>query len=122
MTATARRLLPLVLALALGACTTRWPQPAPRPGQDRFLAGPVYVTRTDGSTVLLDDVTLSADSVVGREHAGTHARVAIAMGEVQRVEQRRANPLATVAVVLVAAAGAFAVVVLIALNDIGGKT
>jgi hypothetical protein len=122
MKAFAQRLLPLVLAAALGACATRWPQPVPGPGQGRFFAGPVYVTRTDGSTVLLDNVTLSADSVVGHERAGTHARVALATSEVQRVEWQRANPLATAVVVLLAAAGAFGVGILIALNDIGGKT
>jgi hypothetical protein len=112
--------IPIVLALTLGACTTRWPQPVPRPGQDRFLAGPVYVTRTDGTTVLLDNVTLSADSVVGREHAGTQARVAIAAGEVQKVEWRRTNPFATAVVVLLVAAGALGVSILIGLN--GEKT
>jgi len=120
--ASLRRLLPLVLAAALGACVTRWPQPVPRPGQDRFIPGPVYVIRVDGSTVQLDSVTLSADSVVGRERAGAHARVAIATSEVRKVEWARANPLATAAVVLVVAAGAFAGAILIALTQIGGAT
>ncbi|MFL5539850.1 MAG: hypothetical protein ACJ8J0_12695 [Longimicrobiaceae bacterium] len=119
MAASARRLLPLVLALALGACTTWGRQPLPGPGQDRFLAGPVYVTRADGSSLILDNVTLTADSVVGRGRAGTHARVAIAAGEVRRVESQRADPLGTAATVVVSLIGAFAAFAAIAIGTIG---
>ncbi|MFL5386802.1 MAG: hypothetical protein ACJ8GN_30280 [Longimicrobiaceae bacterium] len=119
MDARPRRLLPLALALVLGACTTWGRQPLPRPGEDRFLAGPVHVTRADGSTVLLDNVTLTADSVVGRERTAAHARVAIATGDVRRVEAQREDPLGTAATVLVAVAAAFAAFAAIAIGTLG---
>ena len=73
----------------------------PRQGQDRSLAGPVRVTRADDSTVRLDSVTITADSVVGREHGGARTRVAIATANVQRVEARRTDPVGSAMVVFV---------------------
>jgi hypothetical protein len=119
MAARSRRFLPLVLALALGACTLWGRQPLPRPGQDRFLAGPVSVTRADGSTVLLDHVTLTADSVVGHERSVNHARVAIAASEVRRVEAQRTDALGTAATVLVALAAVFAAFAAITIATLG---
>jgi hypothetical protein len=106
-------------ALALGACTVWGQQPVPRPGQDRFVAGPVYVTRADGSTVILDNVTVTADSVVGRERAGAHARVALATAEVRRMEAQRADPLGTAAVVVASVLAGFAALAAIAIGTIG---
>ena len=91
----------------------------PQPGQDRFLAGPVYVTRADGSTIILDNVTLTADSVVGRERAGPRARVALATAEVRRMEAQRADPLGTVAVAVVSLLAAFAAFAAISIATIG---
>jgi len=85
-------------------------RPVPAPGRDAFFAGPVRVTRVDGSILLLDNVTLSRDSVVGRQYAEPRARVALATGEVRSVHARRENALATVALVAlgaVAALGAY---------------
>jgi hypothetical protein len=91
----------LALALALGACTTWGRQPVPRPGQDRFLPGPVRVLRVDNSTILLHNVTITADSVVGWEHTGAQARVAIATADVSQVEARRTDPVGSAMVVFV---------------------
>lgn len=114
-----RRAIAVVVAVALGGCTTWARQPVPQPGEDRFLAGPVYVTRADGSTVILDNVTLSADSVVGRERAAARARVALAIAEVRRMETQRADPLGTAAVVLVSVTAAFAAFAAIAIGTLG---
>jgi hypothetical protein len=100
--------VPLALAAALGACTQWSRRPIPAPGEDRFFAGRVRVTRAEGPPVLLDSVTIGRDSVVGREVAAPRARVSIPVSEVRRVEARSANLLATAAIVLSAAA-AFAV-------------
>jgi hypothetical protein len=97
------RALSIALALALGACATWTRQPVQ---QDPFVGGPVRVTRTDGSRVLLDSVTITADSIVGRGHGGARARVALAAADVRRVEARRADPMATVALVVGMLAGA----------------
>jgi hypothetical protein len=91
--------LALVLALSLGACHS-WRRPVPAPGQERFFAT-ARVTRADGAPVLLDSVTVRADSVVGRQHAAPHARVAFAAVEVRLVEARRTDPVGTVMLVLV---------------------
>ena len=96
-----RRRLALALPLALGACATWSRRPLPSPQGERFLAGPVRVTREAGTAILLDSVTVGADSVVGREHAAPHARVAIPAGEVRTVEARRTDPVGTVMVIVV---------------------
>ncbi len=100
---------------ALGGCSTWGRRPAPIQPHRQFVRGPVRVTRTDGSRIVLDRVTFGADGVTGREHARPHARIAIPASEVRRVEARRADPLRTSAVVLltlgafVAITGAFLV-------------
>lgn len=119
MAAPSRRLLPLVLALALGACTSWARQPVPRPGEDRYLAGPVYVARTDGSTVILDNVTLTADSAVGRARDGARARVALATAEVRRMEAQRTDPLGTAAVAVVSLLAAVAGFAAISIATLG---
>jgi hypothetical protein len=110
-----RLALALPLIAALGACTTWRPGPISAPGGNTFLEGPVRVTRTDGATVQLRHATISRDSIVGLERASPHARVAIPVAEVRRVEARRANRVGTAVVVAVpviaavAASGAFVV-------------
>jgi hypothetical protein len=99
----------LPLAAALGACTTWSRRPVPAPAADEFYGGPVRVTRMEGSPVLLDNVTVGRDSVVGREHAAPHSRVAIPARDVRLVEARRVNPLRTGAVILVSLAAVVAV-------------
>ena len=87
--------LVLPLVAALGACSTWSRRSVPTLAHERFRTGPVRVTRTDGSVVVLDRVTLGVDSVIGRAHARPHARVAIPASDVRGVEGRRVDPLAT---------------------------
>ena len=103
-----RTVLALSLAAWLGACATWSQRPLPAPGHDRFLPGPVRVTRSDGIPFLLDDVTVGADSVVGREVVAPRRRVSIPVSEVRSVEARRTDPLATAAVVAISVAAAAA--------------
>jgi hypothetical protein len=96
------------LAAALGACTTWSRRPVPAPGEDRFFVGPVRVTPLVASPVVLDSVTVRADSVIGLEHAAPHARVSFPTSQVRLVEARRADPMGTAAVVLASLTAAVA--------------
>jgi hypothetical protein len=98
--------LALPLATALGACHAWGRAPAASPTRDHFLRGPVRVTRTDGSSLVLVGVTIGRDSLFGSERARQRVRVAIPVSEVRKVETRRVDPLAT-AVVLVIPVTAF---------------
>ncbi|HET7460358.1 MAG TPA: hypothetical protein VFJ82_03885 [Longimicrobium sp.] len=105
-----RRLaLAVPLMAALGACATWSRRPAPAAPHEQFLAGPVRVTRADGSPLVLDRVTFGPDSVIGREHARPHGRVAIPAAEVRKVEGRRVDPLRTSGVAVVSLAALVAV-------------
>jgi len=109
------------LAASLGACTTWSRRPVPAPGGDRFF--PVArVTPAEGAPILLDSVTVGRDSVVGRERAGTHARVAIPVSAVRTVEARRTNVLGSVAVTLLVVTTALAVWGFVILNPYGGAS
>ncbi|HVG43198.1 MAG TPA: hypothetical protein VM890_00655 [Longimicrobium sp.] len=79
----------------------------PAPGQDRFFAT-ARVTRGEGPPILLDNVTIGRDSLVGRERAGPRTRVAIPLSDVRTVEARRTDPVGTAAVVLVTVIGVIA--------------
>lgn len=117
------RLRPLtlasLLALSLGACTQWSRRPPPAPGEDRFFAGPVRVTRADGVPFLLDNVTVGADSVVGRETVEPRRRIALPVSDVRSVEARATNPLATAAVVVLSVAAAIGVWGAVAIATIG---
>jgi hypothetical protein len=99
--------LPLIAALA--ACGSWSRRPVPTRAHEQFVTGPVRVTRTDGPPIVLERVTIGADSVIGREHARPHARVAIPASDVRRVEARRADPLRTSAVVILSLGAVVAV-------------
>jgi hypothetical protein len=105
-----RLLLAIPLAAALGACSTWKPAPMPAPSRDEAMSGPVRVTRTEGSRVVLDFVKVDRDSLVGNAHAEPHGRVAIPAAEVRRMERRRVSAAATGALVLLSLAAAVAVV------------
>jgi len=72
----------------------------PTQPHQQSLTGPVRVTRTNGSSIVLDGVTFEADSVIGRTHAWPYERVAIPTSDVRRVEARRVDPLRTSAAVV----------------------
>ena len=86
----------------------------PAPGRDDFFTT-ARITPVQGLPIYLDNVTVGRDSVVGRERIEPHARVAIPVSEVQMVETRRTDPLATAAVValsVTASTAAFAALML----------
>ena len=60
----------MLLTASLGGCTTWGRQPVPTPGEDRFFAT-ARVTPVEGAPILLDNVTVGRDSVVGRERTAT---------------------------------------------------
>jgi hypothetical protein len=91
----------LLATMALGGCMHWSSRPLPTPGQQTQLRGSVRVTRTDGRVLLLDNAAARADSVTGISHEQPELRVAIATGEVRKVEARRTNtPATAVAVAL----------------------
>ena len=106
------------LATSLGACTTWGRQRMPAPGQDRFFAT-ARVTRAEGPPLLLDNVTVGRDSLVGREPTGARTRVAIPLSDVRTVEARRTDPLGTAAVVVVTVVGVIALWAAYALRSLG---
>ncbi|HET7234385.1 MAG TPA: hypothetical protein VFJ16_30505 [Longimicrobium sp.] len=101
--------LALPLIAALGACSTWSGRPVTTQPQRQFLTGPVRVTLTTREAVVLDGVAISSDSVTGREHARPHARVAIPVSVVRRVEARGTDPLRTSGAVILALGAAVAV-------------
>lgn len=108
----------LALAASLGACTTWGRQPVPTPGEDRFFAT-ARVTPVQGPAILLDNVTVGRDSVIGRARAGPRARVAIPVSGVRTVEARRADTMGTAAVVLVTIIGMIALLGAYELRNLG---
>lgn len=92
--------LTLMLAAALGGCSTWSRRTVPAPAREQYYAGPVRLTRADGATWLLDNVTVGRDSVVGHTHDEPHARIAMPVAEVRRLEARTADPLGAAAVVV----------------------
>lgn len=63
----------------------------PSPRGEQFLAGPVRITRVTGAPLLLDSVTVGADTVVGLDRAPPRTRIAIPVAEVRTVEERRTD-------------------------------
>ena len=108
------RLRTLVVALplvaSLGGCFSWRRGPVASPEPDRFVGGPVRVTRAGGPPVVLVGVTIGRDSLYGNEHAKPHRRVAIPASEVRMLEEPRVNPVTTVALVVLLVSAAVAVV------------
>ena len=106
------RLRTLVVALplivSLGACFSWRRGPVASPEPDRFVGGPVRVTRAGGPPVVLVGVTIGRDSLYGNEHAKPHRRVAIPASEVRMLEEPRVNPVTTVALVVLLLSAAVA--------------
>ncbi|HVG43196.1 MAG TPA: hypothetical protein VM890_00645 [Longimicrobium sp.] len=102
--------LACLLALSLGACFSWRRGPVASPEPDRFVGGPVRVTRTGGPPIVLVGVTIGRDSLYGNQHAKPHHRVAIPVSEVRMLEEPRVNPLATVGLVVLLVTAAVAVV------------
>ncbi|HET7233870.1 MAG TPA: hypothetical protein VFJ16_27915 [Longimicrobium sp.] len=106
----------LACALLLGACTTWEEQWNPAPGASPPI-GLVRVTRTDGSAMVLEHVTVRGDSIVGTPPRMT-APVAFALAGVKKVEVQRSDPVATFWTAAIgAAAGFFGFLYLAVAND-----
>jgi hypothetical protein len=101
-------LLTLFAFVILPGCVTYWPQTPPAPGTATTIPGRVRVTRTDASSVMLVGVRVQGDTLRGTSADARQQEVAIALRDVKRVEVRKQNTGATVALVLVSAAVAFA--------------
>lgn len=86
-----RAILSVVLLMGVTGCVS-W-QRVPR-AQDGALAlstaGPVRLTLTDGTVVVLERPRIQGDSLVG-ERSGSHARVAVALRDLERAEDRRVD-------------------------------
>jgi hypothetical protein len=93
------RLRPLVvvlpLALTLGGCFSWRRGPVTTLEPDRFVGGPVRVTRADGPPVVLHGVSIDRDSLYGRLHEKPYGRVAIPVSQVRMLEEPRVNPVRT---------------------------
>jgi hypothetical protein len=87
-----RSVVALSCALMLGACTTWEEQSSPAPAGNRPVKT-VRLTRMDGSTVVLENVAVENDSIVGSR--GLARRYAVAVADVKRTEIQRIDPAAT---------------------------
>lgn len=96
-----RRTAALVLAAVLSTACSSWhARTAPNASDSAALAHRIRVTRSDRSVVVLDHASVRGDSLIG-QHDGS--RVAIALGDVQRVDEKRVSAVRTTVLVLVAA-------------------
>jgi hypothetical protein len=96
-----------------------WSQPLPAPRPGGVYPGPLRVTRAEGAPLVLDSVAVTADSVIGRNHAAPRSRVSLATAEVQTVRTRELDMVGTVAVVLGVALGFLALQIANGLNSGG---
>ncbi|HEX8903520.1 MAG TPA: hypothetical protein VF771_01620 [Longimicrobiaceae bacterium] len=115
----ALRLAAVLLLLPLHGCMTWQRQPVPSPHRDEFFMGAVRVTRTDGSVVYLEQVTIGTEEVVGRTLMEPHERVTIPIARVRTVEAREEDKLRSFgafAVGFAAALGALAVAAILILG------
>lgn len=108
-----RALLALGCAYALGACTTWTELPAPRPATLRELGGPVRVTRHDGYSMELRDVSVRGDTLYGYQ---SDNRVAVPLHEMKAMQKRYIDPVRTVGAGVIYAVAAFGTLIFLALN------
>jgi hypothetical protein len=105
-----RVVLALPLAASLAGCYSWSRRPVASPPPDRFLSGPVRVIRREGPTEVLVAVTIGRDSLFGNTYANPRNRVAIPIGEVRMVEERRLNPVKIGGVVVLSFAAALVII------------
>jgi len=107
-----RRNLPIVLAtLTFAACSSWHPRSAPTTADNTVFTHPVRVTRTDHSVLVLDGAQVVGDSLVGSAAA---ARVAVALRDIERVDERKPSPLRTTGLVLGIVVGTLALLAVVA--------
>lgn len=112
-----RALLAAACLLLMGGCTAWMERPAP--AVSRIIPGPVRLTRTDGSTVVLADAMVRDDSIIGAPNHNPDAGVSLALSEVRRVEVRRVDVASTTWAVLLGAAAAARIALYILLSGPG---
>lgn len=101
-----RALLAAACPLLMGGCAAWMERPAPAPTASRVIPGPVRLTRTDGSAVVLADAMVRDDSIMGAPNHNPDAGVSLALSDVRRVEVRRVDVASTTWAVLLGAAAA----------------
>jgi hypothetical protein len=94
-----------MLMISLGACTTFGPVNAPQQYIAQHRPGHVWVTRADGSTVVLNGPEVVGDTLVGVVRRTGEVRIPLA--EAQTVRTRIAAPVRTGLLLLGSAAVAF---------------
>jgi hypothetical protein len=115
-------LLPVLLLSALSACQTWYVRGIPQDPAPRALPSPVRVTLTDGSVLVMRDAEVRADSLIGMvgERAASPLRVAVAMPQVRRVEERGVDFPATVGLTTAITLTVVATVVITVFFTLGG--
>jgi len=94
----------LLACALLGACTTWQARPVAHPGAPAFVARRLRVTRADGTALVMRNAHVRGDTLAGAAEPDG-AVVALALADVRRVEVRRANEVAGVALLSLAIAG-----------------
>ena len=77
-----------VFVAFVGSCKTWVPGNAKEPASAATQEGPVRVTRSDKTSVILTHVEVTADSLIGFAQDDPSRRVAIALSDVKTIEKR----------------------------------
>lgn len=101
-----RRFGYLALVAALGGCVTRWeaqPGPVPFAVANARSNTPLRVTRRDGSQVVLQNVTIQGDTLIGyadldQPLPAYAPRTTVPLGDVSTISQREPDVGASVAI------------------------
>ena len=71
-----------------GSCKTWVPTNAKEPALPATQEGPIRVTRADKTSVILTDIEVTADSLIGFAQEDPSRRVAIPLSDVKKVEKQ----------------------------------
>ena len=97
--------------LVTTGCSSWHMRAAPTAADTASFAHPIRVTRSDQSVLVLDHARVNGDSLVGESDGG---RVAIALRDVQRIDERRVSAPRTTALVVGTALAALAALMILA--------
>jgi len=107
-----RRTAFVVLAASLAAGCSSWhARVAPTAADSLTFEHPLRVTRTDRSVLVIDHARVSGDSLIGQRGG---VRLAVALRDVQRVDERRVSGARTTALVVGSVVGAFVLLAIVA--------
>lgn len=117
-----RLLLPLVVVSALSACQTWNGRRLPGGPAPQELPSPLRVTLTDGSVLVMWSAEVQRDSLIGMvgERRDEGQRVAVAMPQVRRVEERGVDFAATVGLTAAITLTLVAAVIITVFLTLGG--